>query len=41
MKILVIGDPHGNLPKNLPKNVDLILLNGDIGKSDLAKKIWS
>ncbi|MAH47542.1 hypothetical protein CMI37_17105 [Candidatus Pacearchaeota archaeon] len=41
VKILAIGDPHGKLPKNLPrKNIDLILLAGDIGKSDLARKIY-
>ncbi len=41
MKILVLGDPHGNLRKikriNFD-NVDLILINGDIGKADLARK---
>lgn len=36
----MIGDPHGSLPKDLPKDVDLILLNGDLGKSDLAKEIY-
>ncbi len=42
MKILAIGDPHGNLSKlkRIPiKGVDLILLTGDIGKADLARKI--
>ncbi len=38
MKILVIGDPHGKLPKRIPKKVDLILITGDIGKADLARK---
>lgn len=41
MKILAIGDPHGSLDKlkNIPsKNIDLILLTGDIGKADLARK---
>lgn len=41
MKILAIGDPHGNLPKlkRIPiKGVDLIFLTGDIGKADLARK---
>ena len=36
MKILAIGDPHGNLEKikRIPvKNIDLILLTGDIGKA--------
>src|SRR3989344_7248049 len=39
MKILAIGDPHGNIPRILPKDVDLILLTGDIGKADLARKM--
>lgn len=41
MKILVIGDPHGNLAKvkQMPlKQADLILLTGDLGKADLARK---
>ncbi|MEK6926478.1 MAG: metallophosphoesterase [Nanoarchaeota archaeon] len=41
MKILVIGDPHGaieNVRKAPVKGVDLILLTGDIGKADLARK---
>ncbi len=41
MKILVIGDPHGDLTKlkRIPKKgPDLILLTGDIGKADLARK---
>jgi len=40
MKVLVIGDPHGKLPKKIPKNVDLILITGDIGKADLARKFY-
>ena len=41
MKILAIGDPHGKVPGNLPrKNIDFILLTGDIGKADLARKIY-
>ncbi|MEM4271343.1 MAG: metallophosphoesterase, partial [Candidatus Pacearchaeota archaeon] len=43
MRILAIGDPHGNLDKIKKitlKNVDLILLTGDIGKADLARKIF-
>jgi Icc-related predicted phosphoesterase len=41
MKILVIGDLHGELPKNLPKkNIDLILLTGDLGKADLMRKMF-
>lgn len=42
MKILAIGDPHGDLKKvqKIPlKNIDLILLTGDIGKADLMRKI--
>lgn len=40
MKILIIGDPHGSLKakKVLLKKVDLILITGDIGKADLARK---
>jgi len=42
MRILAIGDPHGDLDslKKIPlKNVDLILLTGDLGKADFARKI--
>ena len=42
MKILAIGDPHGNLNKlmKIPKKkIDLILITGDLGKADLARKI--
>ena len=41
MKILVVGDPHGaieNVRKVSSKGIDLILLTGDIGKADLARK---
>ncbi len=41
MKVLAIGDPHGALEKIKKisiKGVDLILLTGDIGKADLARK---
>jgi Icc-related predicted phosphoesterase len=41
MKILAIGDPHGNLEKvkqSPLEGVDLILLTGDIGKADLARQ---
>jgi len=41
MKILVVGDPHGAIDnvKRIPiKGIDLILLTGDIGKADLARK---
>lgn len=41
MKILAIGDPHGNLEKikKIPiKGVDLILITGDLGKADIARQ---
>lgn len=41
MKILAIGDPHGDLEKikKIPINkVDAILLTGDLGKADFARK---
>lgn len=41
MRILAIGDPHGSLDKikKIPiKDIDLILLTGDLGKADLARK---
>lgn len=40
MRLLVIGDPHGdvNTLKAIPKKgVDAILVTGDIGKADLAR----
>ena len=42
MKILAIGDPHGNLDrvKEIPiKGVDLILLTGDLGSANLMRKM--
>ncbi|MEK6935889.1 MAG: metallophosphoesterase [Nanoarchaeota archaeon] len=42
MKILAIGDPHGDLDKikRIPiKNIDLILLTGDLGSADLIRKM--
>ncbi|MFC1698305.1 metallophosphoesterase [Nanoarchaeota archaeon] len=41
MKILAIGDPHGhfNLIKKINLDADLILVTGDIGKSDLMRKM--
>jgi Icc-related predicted phosphoesterase len=42
MKILALGDPHGSLKniKKIPlKNVEIILITGDIGKSDLRRKL--
>ncbi|MFH1823237.1 MAG: metallophosphoesterase [archaeon] len=41
MKILTIGDLHGdfkNVKKVLSKDIDLILLIGDIGKANLGRK---
>src|SRR3989344_4394467 len=41
MRILAIGDPHGSLNKikQIPiKDVNLILLTGDVGKADLARQ---
>jgi len=41
MRIAVIGDPHGSEKvKKIPlRNVDVILLTGDLGKADLARKM--
>ncbi|HJX50552.1 MAG TPA: metallophosphoesterase [Candidatus Nanoarchaeia archaeon] len=41
MRILVVGDPHGSdKAKNVPlKEVDLILITGDLGKADLMRKM--
>jgi Icc-related predicted phosphoesterase len=41
MKIAAIGDPHGNLEKitRIPlDHVDLILLTGDLGKTDILRR---
>ena len=40
MKILVIGDPHGynNYKESVLKQADIILITGDLGKADLARK---
>ncbi len=41
MRIIAIGDPHGDVAKlrKIPlKGIDLILLTGDLGKADLARK---
>ena len=40
MKILIVGDPHGSkkIEKIPIKKVDLILITGDLGKADLARK---
>lgn len=39
MKILAIGDLHGKIPKGIPRDVDLILLTGDLGKADIFRKM--
>ncbi|MFA5020028.1 MAG: metallophosphoesterase [Candidatus Pacearchaeota archaeon] len=42
MKILAIGDPHGDLRaiRKIPLwNIDLILLTGDLGKASLAREM--
>lgn len=39
MKILAIGDPHGKIPKlGKIKDIDLILIPGDIGKANMIRK---
>lgn len=41
MRILAIGDPHGDIDKIRQislNNLDFILLTGDLGKADLARK---
>jgi len=42
MKILVIGDPHGynKYKESVLKKADLILVTGDLGRADLARK-WN
>jgi len=43
VRILAIGDPHGDLDKikKIPiKDIDLILLTGDLGKVSLARKLY-
>jgi len=37
-EILAIGDFHGKFPNGLPKNMDAILLIGDLGKSDIMRR---
>ncbi|MCK5345920.1 MAG: metallophosphoesterase, partial [Candidatus Heimdallarchaeota archaeon] len=42
MRICAIGDPHGSLDKikEIPlSDIDLILLTGDLGSSDLMRKM--
>lgn len=41
VRILAVGDPHGNLVKlkKIPKkNLDFVLCTGDVGKADLARE---
>jgi Icc-related predicted phosphoesterase len=40
VKVCAVGDLHGNVKKvsGAPKNVDMYLLTGDLGKADLARK---
>jgi Icc-related predicted phosphoesterase len=41
MKILAVGDPHGDIKKikKIPINgIDLVLITGDLGKADFARK---
>lgn len=39
MKLLVVGDPHGVLPKKIPKEkFDAVLILGDLAKSDSIRK---
>lgn len=41
MKLLVVGDPHGVLPKKIPKEkFDAIIITGDLGKADLGRKFF-
>ena len=42
MKILAIGDVHGSekIKKISLRKADLILLPGDIGSADLARKLF-
>jgi len=43
MKILAVGDPHGDINKIKKisvKGIDLILITGDLGKADLARKFY-
>lgn len=42
MRILVVGDPHGSQKiKKIPvKGIDLVLITGDVGKADFARKFY-
>jgi Icc-related predicted phosphoesterase len=43
MKILAIGDPHGDIKKvkKIPINgIDLVLITGDVGKADFARQFF-
>jgi Icc-related predicted phosphoesterase len=42
MKVMIIGDPHGDIEKikKMPiKGIDLVLLTGDLGKANLLRKM--
>ena len=42
MRIVAIGDPHGDLEKieRIPlKDVDLVLMTGDLGRADILRKL--
>jgi len=40
VKILVVGDPHGHLnyPEKILRESELILITGDLGNADFARK---
>ena len=38
VRILIVGDPHGKVKKVKEKKIDLVLITGDLGKADLARK---
>ena len=43
VKILAVGDPHGEMSKikKVPsKNIDFVLCTGDVGKADFARKFF-
>lgn len=43
MKILAVGDPHGDIKKVKKiskKGIDLVLITGDVGKADFARKFY-
>ncbi|MBS3094242.1 metallophosphoesterase [Candidatus Pacearchaeota archaeon] len=41
MKLLIVGDPHGVLPKRIPnEKFDAVIITGDLGKADEARKFY-